>query len=42
MLEYAQQHNLELTGFAYEKGLNDFAICDENEYITQILMKIQE
>lgn len=42
MLEYAQKHNLELTGFAYEKGLNDFAICDENEYITQILIKIQE
>ena len=30
------------TGYAYEKGLNDFAICNENEYVTQILIKIKE
>ena len=41
MLEYAQEHHLKLTGYAYEKGLNDFAICSENEYITQILIKIK-
>ena len=27
--------------YAYEKGLNDFAISDENEYVTQILIKIE-
>ena len=26
MLEYAQNNSLQLTGYAYEKGLNDFAI----------------
>ena len=41
MLKYAQEHHLKLTGYAYEKGLNDFAICGENEYITQILIKIK-
>lgn len=42
MLEYAKENHLQLTGYAYEKGLNDFAICNENEYITQILIKIKE
>jgi len=41
MLEYAEENKLELTGYAYEKGLNDFAICNENEYVTQILIKIK-
>jgi len=42
MLEYAKENHLQLTGYAYEKGLNDFAICNENEYVTQILIKIKE
>ncbi len=42
MLEYAQNNSLQLTGYAYEKGLNDFAISNENEYVTQILIKIKE
>lgn len=42
MLEYAQKHNLILIGYAYEKGLNDFAISSESEYMTQILIKIKE
>ncbi len=42
MLEYAEENHLQLTGYAYEKGLNDFAICNENEYVTQILIKIKE
>ena len=41
MLKYAREHKLQLTGYAYEKGLNDFAISDENEYVTQILIKIE-
>ena len=42
MLEYAKEKHLQLTGYAFEKGLNDFAICNENEYVTQILIKIKE
>lgn len=42
MLEYAEANHLQLTGYAYEKGLNDFAISNENEYVTQILIKIKE
>lgn len=42
MLEYAQKHHLKLTGYAYEKGLNDFAIKSESEYVTQISIKIKE
>lgn len=42
MLEYAKKHHLQLIGNAYERGLNDFAISNENEYVTQILIKIKE
>ncbi len=42
MLKYAEENYLKLTGYAYENGLNDFAICNENEYVTQILIKIKE
>ncbi len=42
MLEYAEKNHLQLTGYAYEKGLNDFAISNKNEYVTQILIKIKE
>lgn len=31
MLKYAEENYLKLTGYAYENGLNDFAICNENE-----------
>lgn len=40
MLDYADTHNLKLTGHAYERGMNDFVIQDENGYITQITIKI--
>lgn len=40
MLDYADVHNLELTGYAYERGMNDFAIKDENSYMTQIMINI--
>lgn len=42
MLKYSEENYLKLTGYAYENGLNDFAICNENEYVTQILIKIKE
>lgn len=42
MLHYADNHQLCLVGNAYETGMNDFVISDEKDYVTQILIKIQE
>lgn len=39
MLAYAGEHQLTLTGYAYEAGLNDFAISDMEEYVTQVLIQ---
>lgn len=41
MINFAKVHHLELTGYAYERGINDFVINNENDYITQIMIKIQ-
>lgn len=42
MIDYAKQNNLILTGYAYEIGLNEFAISDSAEYVTKIMIKIQD
>lgn len=42
MLDYAHKNNLQLTGYAYEVGLNDFVISKEADYITKIMIKIDE
>jgi len=42
MLDYAHENNLQLTGYAYEVGLNDFVISNETDYITKIMIKIDE
>lgn len=42
MLDYATKNNLQLTGYAYEVGLNDFVISNEADYITKIMIKIDE
>lgn len=42
MVDYAQTNHLELTGNAYEQGINDFAISCEEDYVTQIKIKIKE
>lgn len=42
MIDYAQKNNLRLVGYAYEVGLNDFVISDETDYITKIMIKIEE
>lgn len=42
MLDYAHGNNLQLTDYAYEVGLNDFVISDEADYITKIMIKINE
>lgn len=36
MLDYADAQGLRLSGYAFEYGLNEFAITSEEEYITQI------
>ena len=36
MLSYADTNKLTLTGFAFEQGLNEFAISDPQDYITQV------
>ena len=41
LLRYAGSHNLKLTGYAYEKGMNDFVIQSEEEYITQVMVMAQ-
>ncbi|MBS6520957.1 MAG: MerR family transcriptional regulator [Clostridiales bacterium] len=42
MLDYSTKHDLKLTGYAYEVGLNDFVISNPNDYITKIMIKIEE
>lgn len=36
MLLFAKENNLTLTGNAFERGMNEFAILDMEDYITQI------
>lgn len=36
MLRFANDNNVTLTGYAFESGLNEFAISGEDEYVTQI------
>ena len=42
IMEYAKAHHIQLTGYAYEIGLNEFVIQDPQDYITQITIKIDE
>lgn len=39
ILSYARAHQLTLTGYAYEEGLNEMSIKDKNDYITMITVK---
>ncbi len=41
ILAYAQQHKLELYGYAYEEGLNEMSIDSFNQYITRILIPVK-
>lgn len=38
IVSYAKANSLTLTGYAYEEGLNEMAISDMDDYITQILI----
>ena len=42
MLNFAEERGLELTGYAYECGLNEFAIDREEDYITQIEIRLYQ
>ena len=42
ILDYSKKHDLKLTGYAYEVGLNDFVISNPDDYITKIMIKIEE
>lgn len=41
MLAYAKAHELKLTGYAYEVGLNDFVISEPEDYITKIMIRVE-
>ena len=42
VIDYASTHQLELKGFSYEEGLNEIAISNIDEYITQIMILCEE
>lgn len=42
MIQYADAHAYQLCGYAYEFGLNDIAITDEEDYVTRIQIQIKE
>lgn len=42
ILEYAEENNLTLVGYSFEIGMNDFAISDMKDYITQIMIRVEE
>lgn len=41
ILSYAEKHNLQFYGFAYEKGINELVIDTLDDYITQIEIPIK-
>lgn len=42
MMEFAKDNQLKLTGYAYEIGMNEFAISDLSEYVTKIMIQIRK
>lgn len=36
IIKFAEENNLTLTGYAFEMGMNDFAISNRDDYVTQI------
>lgn len=41
IISFAQKNGLKLVGYAYEIGLNEFAISEEQDYITKIMVKAE-
>ena len=42
VIDYARRQHLTLTGFAYELGLNEFAISSPEEYVTKFMIQIDD
>lgn len=42
LLKYAENNHLKLTGYAYEMGLNEYAISSMEEYVTQIIVPVEK
>ena len=42
VFDFAQQHHLQLSGYAYEMGLNEMAVGSVDEVITQVTVLCQE
>lgn len=42
IVEYAEKNNLKLIGYSFEIGMNDFVISDMEDYITQIMIRVEE
>ncbi len=40
ILEYADKHGLTLSGFSYEKGINEMVVENIEDYIVQIEIPI--
>lgn len=40
IVKYAEENNLTLVGYSFEIGMNDFAISDMKDYITQIMIRV--
>ena len=42
IVKYAEENNLTLVGYSFEIGMNDLAISDMEDYITQIMIRVEE
>ena len=42
ILSYAQEHNLKLTDYSYERGINEDFVDSIDQYITQIDIALEE
>lgn len=40
MTAYAADNHLQMTGYAYEMGLNEFAISSQEDYVTEIMIQV--
>lgn len=40
MTDYAADNRLQMTGYAYEMGLNEFAISSQEDYATEIMIQV--
>lgn len=41
IIEFTKKKNLKMTGYAYEIGINEFALSREEDYVTKISIRIE-